>query len=139
MVGIILFLLEIKVTSYGLLSIGGVISLFLGSIMLIDSDSSLEFARISWSIIIPTVLATALFFLFAVGMGVRAQRLKPVTGREGMIGAAGEALTDLSPEGDVRVHGEIWHAVSAEGTIARGTRVRVTGIKNLSVTVTPDH
>jgi len=138
-VGVILFLLEIKITSYGLLTVGGLVALFLGSIMLIDSDSSLEFVRLSWSVIIPAVLTTALFFLFAVGMGIRAQRRKPVTGIEGMIGAAGEALSELAPRGAVRVHGEIWTAESASGVIASGERVRVTRMENLTLIVTHDN
>lgn len=137
LVGVILLLLEIKVTSYGLLTIGGAIALFFGSIMLIDSDSSLEFVRLSWAVIIPAVLGTVAFFLFAVGMGLRAQRGKPVTGNEGMIGLAGEALTDLDPGGEVRVHGEIWRAESGGGPIRRGSRVRVTAVRNLTLTVAP--
>jgi len=134
--GILLFVLEIKITSYGLLSVGGAVSLLLGSIMLVNSESSLEFVSISWGVIIPAVLFTILFFLFAIGMGVRAQRRKPVTGVEGLVGETGEAMTDLSPEGRVRVHGEIWTAKSAEGDIRAGTRVRVQRVENLLITVT---
>lgn len=134
-VGIILFILEIKIASYGLLSLGGIISLLLGSIMLIDSESSLEFISISWSVIIPTVLLTAAFFAFAIGYGIKAQRQKPVTGIEGIIGETGEAITDLNPEGQVRVHGEIWAAMSAEGKIKAGSRVAVEQINNLRLTV----
>jgi membrane-bound serine protease (ClpP class) len=136
--GIVLFLLEIKITSYGLLSAGGAISLLLGSIMLINSESSLEFVRISWSVIIPAVLSTLLFFLFAIGAGVRAQRRKPVTGEEGIVGMMGEALTDISPTttGQVRIRGEIWSARSREGKFPAGTSVRVEKVEGLLVTVT---
>jgi membrane-bound serine protease (ClpP class) len=133
--GIILFLLEIKITSYGLLTVGGVIALVLGSVMLIDSPSSLEFVSLSWSVIIPSVVCTALFFLFAIGMGIRAQRLTPSTGQEGLVGEVGEALTDLRPDGQVRVHGEIWRAVTSGPPVARGTRVVVEAVENLSVRV----
>jgi membrane-bound serine protease (ClpP class) len=133
--GIILFIAEIKITSYGLLTVGGVISLLLGSIMLIDTESPLEIVAISWSVIIPAVLVTAAFFLFAIGMGIRAQRRKPVTGQEGMVGETGEAISDMNPEGQVRVHGEIWHALSASGTIPAGARIRVETVKGLSLTV----
>jgi membrane-bound serine protease (ClpP class) len=133
--GIILFIAEIKITSYGLLTVGGIISLALGSIMLIDSDSSLEFIRISWSVIIPAALVTAGFFAFAVGMGIRAQRRKPTTGIEGLVGETGEALSVLNPEGQVRVHGEIWRAMSDEGKIAAGTHIVVTGMENLMLHV----
>ncbi len=133
--GIILFIAEIKVTSYGLLTVGGIISLALGSIMLIDSDSPLEFVRISWSVIIPAALVTAGFFAFAVGMGIRAQRRKPTTGIEGIIGATGETLSALNPDGQVRVHGEIWRATSEEGKIAAGMPIVVTGVENLTLRV----
>ena len=133
--GIILFIVEIKVTSYGLLTVGGIISLLLGSIMLIDSESSLEFISISWSVIIPAVLFTAAFFIFAIGMGIRAQRRKPVTGVEGIVGEIGEAITDLNPEGRVRVHGEIWNVTSAEGKLKKGTQVKVEKVQDLHLTV----
>lgn len=133
--GIILFIIEIKVTSYGLLTVGGIISLALGSIMLINSESSLEFIRISWSVIVPAVLLTAAFFAFAVGMGIRAQRRKPTTGIEGLVGEVGEAITTLNPNGRVRVHGEIWNATSDEGKIAAGTSIIVLSIQNLQLRV----
>jgi membrane-bound serine protease (ClpP class) len=141
--GVILFIAEIKITSYGLLTVGGIVSLLLGSIMLIDTESPLEIIAISWSVIIPAVLVTAAFFIFAIGMGIRAQRRTPVTGQEGMVGVMGEALSDLRPEGQVRVHGEIWRAVAPDQTIKAGARVRVTGVKDLLLTVraveqTPD-
>ncbi len=81
---VILFLLEIKIISHGLLAIGGIISLLLGSMMLIKSGSSLEFVRISRSVIISATALSALFFLFIIGFGIKAQRLKVVTGLEGI-------------------------------------------------------
>ena len=134
-IGIILFILELKIVSHGLLALGGIVSLFLGSIMLVNSESSLEFVTLSWSVIIPAVLLTALFFFFAIGMGIRAQRKKPVTGPEGIIGEIGEAMTALNPEGQVRVHGEIWTAVAEEGSIAQGAPVTVKRVDNLRLTV----
>jgi membrane-bound serine protease (ClpP class) len=134
-VGIILFILELKIVSHGLLAVGGVISLLLGSIMLIDSESSLEFISLSWGVIIPAVLCTALFFLFAIGMGIKAQRRKPVTGSEGIVGETGEAVTELNPEGQVRVHGEIWNATAESGVIRKGDTVVVRRVANLCLTV----
>ena len=133
--GIILFIIEIKVVSHGLLAVGGVLSLFLGSIMLINSESSLEFVSISWSVIIPSVLFTAAFFLFIIGLGLKAQRRKPTTGAEGIIGETGVAMADLAPDGQVKIHGEIWSATSAEGSIKGGSPVRVTRVDNLRLTV----
>jgi membrane-bound serine protease (ClpP class) len=134
-VGIVLFLLEIKITSYGLLTVGGLIALVLGSIMLISPSSNLELVSISWGVIIPAVLFTALFFIFAIGMGIRAQMKRPVTGIEGLIGELGIVARDLDPQGQVRVHGEIWSARSAGETIPAGERVVVERVEGLLLTV----
>ncbi len=136
-VAIILFVLELKVVSHGILAIGGIVALLLGSIMLINSESSLEFVSLSWSVIIPAVLFTAFFVLFAIGMGIRAQRRKPATGSEGIVGEQGEAVTDLNPSGQVRVHGEFWNADAESGSITRGTAVIVRKVENLRLVVTP--
>ena len=135
LLGIIMFLLEIKVTSYGILSIGGVVALALGSVMLIDPESPLEVVSLSWAVILPVIACATLFFVFVVGMGIRAQRRKTVTGVEGLIGETGTALSNLTPEGQVRVHGEIWNATSASGTIKKGTTVSVQAVANLRLTV----
>ena len=135
--GIILFLLEIKIVSNGLLAIGGIISLLLGSMMLIKSGSALEFVRISRSVIISATAVSALFFLFVVGAGVKAQRRKGMTGVEGMIGDTGEVTDTLDPSGTIRVQGEIWNAESLAGTIEKGEKVRIKEMKNLKLYVEP--
>lgn len=134
---IVLFLLEIKIVSHGILAIGGVASLLLGSLMLIRSDAALESVRISRSVIIAAVAVSALFFLFILGLGVRALRAKPVTGVEAMAGEIGESLDLLNPGGTVRVHGEIWRAISTGGAIARGEKIRVVAIRDLTLLVEP--
>lgn len=135
--GIILFLLEIKIASYGLLTVGGIVSLLLGSLMLVRGDSSLEFVRISRSVILSFTALSVLFFLFVVGAGIRAQRAKPVTGIEGFIGEAGTTLEVLDPLGTIRVHGEIWQAESLSGRIEAGEKVSVKSMKNFKVYVEP--
>jgi membrane-bound serine protease (ClpP class) len=132
---IILFLLEIKVTSHGALAIGGVIALMFGAMMLFRPDSSLEVVRVSWSVILSSVGVTAFFFLFVIGLGLRAQRLKPVTGMEGLVGDIGESLVALNPAGTVWVHGEIWQAELVRGVVEKGEKVRVVGITNLKLQV----
>jgi membrane-bound serine protease (ClpP class) len=132
---VILFVLEIKVISHGILAIGGVISLLLGSIMLINEESSLEALKISLGLIILVVILTAGFFLFAIGLGIRAQRKKVTTGQEGIIGETGTAISDLIPSGEIRVHGEIWNAESIDGDISKGSRVTVVEIENLKLKV----
>jgi membrane-bound serine protease (ClpP class) len=133
--GIILFLLELKVMSHGMLAIGGVLSVLLGSLMLIRTDSELEFVSLSKSVIVTTTIVTSLFFLFVIGMGLRAQRAKPITGMEGLLGEIGESIEPLNLIGKVHVHGEIWNAESTSGIINRGEKIRVTGIKDLKLYV----
>lgn len=132
---VILFLLEIKVVSHGLLGIGGVVSLFLGSVMLFRSGTDWEIARISWGVIISTVVITSLFFLFIIGLGLKAQRAKPSTGIEGMIGETGEAINELNPMGNVRVRGEIWNGKVMNGIIGAGQKIKVTAVQNLTLIV----
>lgn len=132
---IILFILEIKVISHGILTIGGVISLVLGSIMLIDTESTLEVIEISWQVILIAVVLTTAFFIFAISYGIKAQLRKPATGIEGLIGEIGEAIEDLNPEGQVRVHGELWNAESVEGFISRGSKIKVEQIMSLKLKV----
>ncbi len=132
---IILFLLEIKIVSHGLLAIGGTVSLLLGSLMLIRPDASWNFMHLSLSVIITSVAVTALFFLFVIGLGIKAQRAKPITGIEGMIGSIGESIETLDPDGRVRVHGELWNAQSQSGVINKGEKIRVVGIQNLKLYV----
>ena len=122
---IILFLLEIKIPSYGLLTIGGVISLVMGSVMLFESP--LPFLRLSWQVITFVVVLSVLFFVFAIGMAIRTHRKKPTTGDVGLIGEIGEVFKPLNPEGMVKVHGEYWKAVS-KVPCKKGQKVRVVAI-----------
>jgi membrane-bound serine protease (ClpP class) len=129
LLGIVFFILEATVTSYGLLAIGGVVSM-----MLIKSDA--EFFQISWSVIIPVIAATAAISLFVVGMGVRALRRSPLTGSEGMIGAVGIAKTALQPDGKLMIHGELWDAVS-DSPVEEGGTAKVLRVEGLKLYVTP--
>ncbi len=132
---IILFLLEIKIVSHGALTIGGVISLFLGSMMLIDTESILEAMEISMELIIFIVVLTSAFFIFAITLGIQAQRKKTTTGTEGMIGEIGKTVTKLSPFGEITVHGEFWKAECLEGEIEEGADVEVVVVQNLKLKV----
>lgn len=126
------FIAEIWVTSGGLLAIGGGVAMFFGSLMLIESPA--PFLRISFKVIIPAVIATAGFFLFAVGAGLRAQRRKPVTGREGLVGEQGVATTDIDGTGQAFIHGELWTVISDE-KIPKGDEVEVVAVKGLKPVV----
>ncbi len=132
---VILFIMELKVTSFGLLSIGGIISLTLGSVMLFDTEESAM--RVSWSVIIPTVTIVSSFFIFALGLVVRAWMKRPRTGEQGLIGEVGYAVSDVNSGGKVSVHGEYWNARS-ESHIPQGERVRVMKVEGLFIVVTRD-
>jgi membrane-bound serine protease (ClpP class) len=133
--GLGLLVLEVKVTSYGLLGVGGVVSLLLGSMMLIDSP--LPELQIGLRLIIPVTLGVAGILLFLVTLAVNAQRTRPITGASAMLHELGYALTaiDAGGTGSVRTHGEIWTA-SADERIEPGTPVRVTAVDGLRLRVT---
>ncbi len=129
--GVLLLLLEIKIISHGMLAIGGITSLLLGSMMLIKASSPLELAGISRLLIITTTAVTALLILLVVGAGLKAQKRKGVTGLEAMTGLSGIAMDQLEPDGRVQVQGEIWNASSIGGNINKGEAVRINAIKKL--------
>lgn len=136
---VVLFILDLKLPSHGLLTTGGIVSLLIGSLMLIRNETSFDVISISWAVIVVVVVFTAAFFLFAIGMGVRAQRRKPSTGIQGIVGEPGEAISDLNPDGQVKVHGEIWSATSVGGSIRRGTKIVTVEIDNLRLKVRKQH
>ncbi len=135
LLGVGLFLLETQVTSHGVLSIGGAVALFAGSVLLIDSPEPAM--RVSMKLIVPVVLVTSGFFFFAVTLALRAQKRRQVAGREGMIGKIGIARTSLEPGGTVFVAGEHWSAVSEGAAIAEGAEVEVVALDHLQLTVRP--
>ncbi len=129
----ILFVLEIYVTSQGLLTIGGIIALVFGSLILFESD--VPYLRVSWEVIMLVVIIVAGFVIFLLTLGVRAQFRKRATGSEGLVGEIGTARTEIGPDGGtVFVHGEYWNAVS-EKKIASGKKVRVVKVENMTLKV----
>lgn len=126
--------LEIKVTSYGLLTAGGAVSLIFGSMILVDSPS--PGLRLSLTVVIPVVLAFVTLAVVLVRLGLAAQRLAPVSGAEGMIGQIGRALTRLEPGavGRIAVHGEIWRARTAD-RISENDPVRIDKMDGLTLSV----
>jgi membrane-bound serine protease (ClpP class) len=129
-----LFVLEVKFTSHGVLGVGGAVSLVLGAVMLINTPT--PEMRIHWSTAIALALPFSAITVFLLSLAWRARQNKVETGREGMIGQMGAALTELTPEGKVFVHGEYWDAVSIL-PLPAGARVRVTAIDKLKLTVEP--
>ena len=130
---IILFILEIKIVSHGVLTIGGVISMIIGSLMLFESPG--PFLKLSIYLILPTVIVTALFFTFIIGLAFKAFRSKPITGMEGLVGMEGVAMTEVTRDGGiVSLHGEIWSAYSEE-VIPKDDPVVVEGLRGLKLKI----
>jgi len=132
LLGAVLFIIELKVASYGLLSVGGIIAITLGSLMLFQSP--VPYLRLSLAVLIPSVAILSLFFLGVIGLVLKAQRRRTDTGAEGLIGMVGEAISNIDPFGKIFVHGEYWNARSAM-SIAKGSRVRVTAMEGMCLTV----
>ena len=135
--GLLLLGLEIKVTSYGLLTIGGAVSLIFGSMILVDSPS--PGLQLSLRFILPIVIAFVSLSALLVRLGMTAQRRPAVSGAEGMIGESARALTALEPGrvGQVTVHGEIWQARTTD-YIAANAAVRVVAMDGLILSVHQD-
>jgi membrane-bound serine protease (ClpP class) len=131
--GIVLLVAEIKIVSHGVLTIGGIIAIVLGSLMLVNTPELP--LPVSWKVIVPVVAATAGIFVFAISAGIRAQMRRPATGSEGLIGQVGMVRTPVDPDGQVFVRGEIWRAVSEDGRIGEGEQVRIVGIDGLTLRV----
>lgn len=129
-----LFALEAKFASHGILGAGGAVSMVLGAVLLINSPW--PEMRVHWGTAIALALPFSIITVFLLSLVIRARRNKVETGKEGMIGETGSALTELAPEGKVFVHGEYWDAVARQ-PIPAGARVRVTAIDKLKLTVEP--
>jgi len=122
LLAVILFILEIKVQSFGMLAVGGIAAMIIGSLMLIKAP--ITELRPSLSYVLPVVLAMSLIVIFLLSLVFKAHRRRPMTGREGLIGETGTARTDLSPTGRVFVHGGLWEA-EADGPVRAGEKVKV--------------
>jgi membrane-bound serine protease (ClpP class) len=132
--GIVLFILEIKVVSYGLLSLGGLAALIFGALLLVKTDA--PFLKVSLSLIIPMAVLVGAMLMTLTWMAAKTQRRAAVTGAEGMIGTIALAKTDVAPRGRVFVHGEMWDAVSEE-PIREGEEAKVKAVSGLTLKVTP--
>ncbi|MBI2354952.1 MAG: nodulation protein NfeD [Deltaproteobacteria bacterium] len=132
LLALILFIAEIKIVSHGMLTVGGVVAMLLGSLLMFESSE--PYMRVSWSVILVTVLATAAFFAFVVAKALAVHRRRPTTGREGLLGEQGRAESEVSEEGKVFVNGEYWDAWSDE-PIAAGTKVVVEAVEGMRLKV----
>jgi membrane-bound serine protease (ClpP class) len=132
LLAVAMFALEVKLTSYGLLTVGGIVAMILGAMMLVDS--SLPEMRVSPRVLVPGALTMAAWSIVLVQLVLRAQRLRPTTGAAGLVGQLALALEDLGPEGWVRVQGERWRAV-ADTPVRTGERPRVVAVEGLRLRV----
>jgi membrane-bound serine protease (ClpP class) len=134
LLAVVMFIAEIKIVSHGVLTLGGIAAMILGSVMLIDSP--IPDMRIPLTTIIVTALAMAGFFMFIVGTAARALWSRPTTGQEGLLGEVGVVRSRLAPRGQVFVRGELWNA-EAESPVEAGESVRVAKIEGLTLRVVP--
>jgi membrane-bound serine protease (ClpP class) len=132
LLAIVFFILEIKIASYGMLSVAGVLCLVLGSLMLYRVPA--HTGELSMSVFIPTIVVISSFFIGVAAVAFRAQMRRPRTGTQILVGLIAEVKQDLSPEGKVFVSGELWNA-QADEFIPAGEKVRVVRVENLKLKV----
>ncbi len=131
---LVFFIMEMKITSYGLLSVAGIASLLLGSLMLFESNGT--DMGLSWKVLVPTLMVVSGFFVAISGLVFRSHLSKPKTGASGLVGEIGVVKEPIIAEGKVFVHGELWKAISKD-PIETGTKVRVVRVINLVLEVEP--
>lgn len=129
---IIFFIMEMKIPSYGLLSVAGILALLLGSLMMFKGTG--PDMELSWTVLLPTLILISAFFVFVAGLVFRAQMSKPRTGTKGLVGEIGIVKKALTPEGKVFIHGELWNA-KAQEEVDENTKVRVVNVVNLMLEV----
>jgi len=134
-VALILFILEVKITSYGMLTVGGIVSLVLGTLIMFQATP--KAFGISWPVIITVMVAVVALFVLIIWLAVRTHVRKPTTGGKGMIGLVGEARSDLDPEGSVYVRGEYWIGVAADPSIQikNGDKIKVVAMEGMTLKV----
>lgn len=133
-ISMLLFILEVKVTSFGLLTVGGVICFVLGSLMLFDGP--IPDMRVSLGVVLPTAVVIAAATVFLLDRVIKAHRRQVMTGKAGLVGEIGRTLSELDPDGKVMVHGEYWDARSTGGRIDSGADVRVVSVTDRRIDVT---
>ena len=132
LLSIIFFIMEIKVVSYGLLSVAGVVALLLGSLMLFKGNGPQS--QLSWTVLIPTLLVVSAFFVTLAGLAFKAQMSRPRTGGGGLVNEIGIVKKRIDLQGKVLIHGELWYAQAKE-PIEEGAQVRVMTVDNLVLNV----
>jgi len=131
-----LFIAEVKIVSHGMLTIGGVLAMILGSLLLFDSPE--PYLKVSLSIILTTVILVTGFAIFVVRKAIAVHRIKPASGKEGLVGEKGYADSDIMPEGKVFIRGEYWDAWS-DTPVSRGEKIIVVSVEGMKVKVEKGH
>ena len=132
LLALVLFIAEIKIVSHGMLTVGGVLAMILGSVLLYDSPE--PYMKVSLSIILTTVILVTGFAVFVIRKAVAVHRIKPASGKEGLVGEKGYADSDIMPEGKVFIRGEYWDAWS-DNPVSRGEKVIVVLVEGMKVKV----
>lgn len=132
-----LFALEVKVASYGLLTIGGLVCFVAGALMLFDTP--IPDMKLTLGMVLPTAIFVAVVVAFLVSRVLKAHQQRPVTGKEGLVGEVGLTLSELAPDGKVKVHGEYWDARTSGETIPKGAQVSVLEVTGRRITVEPSN
>ncbi|MCE5212837.1 MAG: nodulation protein NfeD [Deltaproteobacteria bacterium] len=130
--GVILFIAEIKVMSHGMLTVGGIISLVLGSLLLFDTPEPA--LRLSFQVLVPAIIVASGFFMVVIWLAVKAQLRRHFSGAEAMIGAEAKVMKDIDNEGEVFLMGEYWKAISEE-PVKKGARVKIIRVDGLKLIV----
>lgn len=130
---ILFFILETKIVSYGLLTMGGITSLILGSLLLFQSPA--PYFRLALETIVAVAISSIIFFGWIIAMAIRAHTKKVTTGKEGLLLETGTATTDLDLAGTVMIHGELWNAESTEEKINKGEKVKVVKVQGMKLLV----
>jgi membrane-bound serine protease (ClpP class) len=130
---VLLFVADVLLPAHGILTVGGVIAFILGALLLTSQQE--PYLQVSLRVVLLLASMTGAFFLFIVGSALRAQRLRPVVGREALLGAPGVARTDLKPKGMVLAQGELWSAEAVDEAISAGERVRIIAAEGLKLWV----
>jgi membrane-bound serine protease (ClpP class) len=130
----VLFFVDIKAPTHGVLTAGGIASLVAGALLLFNSP----LYRVSISVVVSVALVTGLFFAFAVAKVVQASRRPPTTGRQGLVNQVARTRTRLAPKGTVMIKGELWDAEVVEGPIERDRAVRIVAVDGFCLRVEED-
>ncbi|MDP2942689.1 MAG: NfeD family protein [Candidatus Omnitrophota bacterium] len=132
-VAFVLFVLDLKMPTHGILTFGGIVALTIGSLVLFKGGET--FLRLSKALVATTVITTTGLLAFILPMIIKSQKRKASSGVESLVNTTGEAKTDLTPKGIVHVSGEDWYAESLEGAIKSGEKVKVETVDGLVVKV----